>query len=290
MLYLRARYYNPTDGRFQSRDTWRGDYNRPLSLNRWMYVEGNPVNRVDPSGHCYGGKWWQWLLPPYGVPCNATGNTTTPTPTNLPPPIVNITHAPTPLPTSTPAPQSPAMDYALNNWSNDLTPNESSCTIFLSAVLQAGGLTDFSYERTGNAYNYLFDRFNRLDFETNDKYANAGVILRYSPDWQTFISNPRIRPGDVVFYTLGGVIQQQPDHAAFIVSVGLPETTMFTTVTTGNPKPRIVEQDGLLNGSNSPCPNIDLVACGSTNQAGRSIDDTPSKIFQVTIFLMSEPK
>ena len=51
MLYLRARYYNPADGRFQSRDTWGGDYNNPLSLNRWGYVEGNPVNFVDSSGN-----------------------------------------------------------------------------------------------------------------------------------------------------------------------------------------------------------------------------------------------
>jgi RHS repeat-associated protein len=51
LLYLRARHYSPTDGRFTSRDTWSGDVNRPLSLNRWMYVEGNPVNRVDPTGH-----------------------------------------------------------------------------------------------------------------------------------------------------------------------------------------------------------------------------------------------
>jgi len=50
-IYLRARYYNPNDGRFLSRDTWAGDVNNPLSLNRWMYVEGNPVNYVDPSGH-----------------------------------------------------------------------------------------------------------------------------------------------------------------------------------------------------------------------------------------------
>lgn len=33
-----------------SRDAWDGDYSRPLSLNRWNYVEGNPVNRVDPTG------------------------------------------------------------------------------------------------------------------------------------------------------------------------------------------------------------------------------------------------
>jgi RHS repeat-associated protein len=50
MLYLRARYYMPNDGRFLTRDTWMGDYNRPLSLNRWMYVEGNPVNYTDPTG------------------------------------------------------------------------------------------------------------------------------------------------------------------------------------------------------------------------------------------------
>jgi len=59
MVYLRARYYMPTDGRFLTRDTWMGDYNNPLSLNRWMYVNGNPINRIDPSGNvpCY-------MLPP----------------------------------------------------------------------------------------------------------------------------------------------------------------------------------------------------------------------------------
>ena len=51
LVYLRARYYAPTDGRFISRDTWNGDYNRPLSLNRWGYVEGNPINAIDPSGY-----------------------------------------------------------------------------------------------------------------------------------------------------------------------------------------------------------------------------------------------
>jgi hypothetical protein len=37
-------------GRFLTRDTWSGDANSPLSLNKWSYVEANPVNRVDPSG------------------------------------------------------------------------------------------------------------------------------------------------------------------------------------------------------------------------------------------------
>ncbi|MBK6794085.1 MAG: hypothetical protein IPG80_16485 [Anaerolineales bacterium] len=51
LIYLRARYYSPADGRFQSRDTWGGDYNRPMSLNRWMYVEGNPISFTDPTGN-----------------------------------------------------------------------------------------------------------------------------------------------------------------------------------------------------------------------------------------------
>jgi RHS repeat-associated protein len=51
LIYLRARFLDTSQGRFISRDTWPGDYNRPLSLNGWNYVEADPVNLVDPSGH-----------------------------------------------------------------------------------------------------------------------------------------------------------------------------------------------------------------------------------------------
>lgn len=49
--YLRARYYNPADGRFISEDTYEGDVKDPLSLNWYTYCEDDPVNGVDPSGH-----------------------------------------------------------------------------------------------------------------------------------------------------------------------------------------------------------------------------------------------
>jgi len=56
LVYLRARYYNPADGRFQSRDTWEGSYNSPQSLNRWNYTQSNPINYTDPSGnYCIAG-------------------------------------------------------------------------------------------------------------------------------------------------------------------------------------------------------------------------------------------
>ena len=51
LIYLRSRMYDPLTGRFTTKDSWQGDYSRPLSLNRWNYVEGNPVNYTDPTGH-----------------------------------------------------------------------------------------------------------------------------------------------------------------------------------------------------------------------------------------------
>jgi RHS repeat-associated protein len=51
LLYLRARWYSGDTGRFTTRDVWPPDYTRPQSLNGFAYVEGNPINRIDPSGH-----------------------------------------------------------------------------------------------------------------------------------------------------------------------------------------------------------------------------------------------
>jgi RHS repeat-associated protein len=52
LIFLRARWYNPMDGRFHSRDTWEGNNNLPQSLNRWGYTQSNPINHTDPSGLC----------------------------------------------------------------------------------------------------------------------------------------------------------------------------------------------------------------------------------------------
>jgi hypothetical protein len=43
--------YAPGMGRFLTRDTWSGDANKPMSLNRWAYTEGNPINSTDPTGN-----------------------------------------------------------------------------------------------------------------------------------------------------------------------------------------------------------------------------------------------
>ncbi|WP_168735606.1 RHS repeat-associated core domain-containing protein [Cohnella fermenti] len=49
--YLRARYYDPTIGRFINEDTYEGQITNPLSLNLYTYVLNNPLTSIDPTGH-----------------------------------------------------------------------------------------------------------------------------------------------------------------------------------------------------------------------------------------------
>jgi RHS repeat-associated protein len=48
--YLRARYYDPSNGRFDQLDTFSGRNDDPQSLHKYGYNTGDPVNRIDPGG------------------------------------------------------------------------------------------------------------------------------------------------------------------------------------------------------------------------------------------------
>ncbi len=69
LYYLRARYYQPTLGRFLTGDSYEGSQTDPLSLHKYLYCQGDPVNGTDPTGHddfTVGGQletqasWGQW--------------------------------------------------------------------------------------------------------------------------------------------------------------------------------------------------------------------------------------
>jgi RHS repeat-associated protein len=47
----RARYYDPSNGRFNQRDTFQGNGYDPQSLHKYAYASCDPVNRIDPSGN-----------------------------------------------------------------------------------------------------------------------------------------------------------------------------------------------------------------------------------------------
>ena len=50
LVFLRARYMQPTLGIFLSRDQWDGDQRLPFTLHVYVYALADPVNRLDPSG------------------------------------------------------------------------------------------------------------------------------------------------------------------------------------------------------------------------------------------------
>jgi RHS repeat-associated protein len=48
--YLRARYMNPSSGRFWTMDSFEGHFTDPSSLHKYLYASSDPINKTDPSG------------------------------------------------------------------------------------------------------------------------------------------------------------------------------------------------------------------------------------------------
>lgn len=67
LSYLRARYHNPSLATFLSLDPLEGTPDRPMSLNGYSYVEGNPTNWTDPSG-------MQACIPGFECPASPSGS------------------------------------------------------------------------------------------------------------------------------------------------------------------------------------------------------------------------
>ena len=55
LIYLRARYYNPSLKVFTAKDPWSGTSRRPVTLHGYAYTYNSPSNFSDPSGF---DAWW----------------------------------------------------------------------------------------------------------------------------------------------------------------------------------------------------------------------------------------
>ena len=61
-IYLRSRYYSPTQGRFLTQDSFAGMRSQPNTLNLYTYCGNDPVNNIDPSGHLFAGPDYEaWI-------------------------------------------------------------------------------------------------------------------------------------------------------------------------------------------------------------------------------------
>jgi RHS repeat-associated protein len=62
LVFLRARYYDPSVGRFLTPDTIVPDPLRSMGWNRYAYVENNPIVYTDPSGRVIRPGFWFCLF------------------------------------------------------------------------------------------------------------------------------------------------------------------------------------------------------------------------------------
>jgi RHS repeat-associated protein len=281
LVYLRARYYAAADGRFQSKDTWEGDINSPITLNRWAYAHSNPINLTDPSGK---DPWW----------CDYAG-----TQDEQRVCLDNWSKDRT----------NSAADYAISNYGLAKVPLKygSDCTNFISQVLANSShlsiddvwkpgicTSDFCpWVNTPDFYNYVKSRgytpseefINTEDFrddregitnnwlklrENNDNVAvNNGVLPRMK--WPDFINRHKdVSEDDLVF---SKDENHSWSHVAIITGWG-PETTYAISVKNNIYEPRLIDHDGWIT---------------DFQKLPRSIGDTGSPYITSVVF-MYKPK
>jgi RHS repeat-associated protein len=64
LLYMRARYYDTSTGRFLTRDPVTGSFDNPISLHDYIYTTANPMTNTDPAGKFSISDWViKWFGP-----------------------------------------------------------------------------------------------------------------------------------------------------------------------------------------------------------------------------------
>jgi RHS repeat-associated protein len=224
LVYLRARYMSPRTGTFLSRDSWDGNDKKPISYDKWLYGDSNPIKYTDPTGSFtynrsaavnYAMLWDHnsALDPNYDITRNAEG-------------AINLSN---------------------------------QCTMFASSVLSYGGIVDERDDpilNGGKEYSIPYWNYQTMmdgkwnykgysglswirtntfyDFVTH--YVGYTVVMEPNPpqykgdlvpdekkdkNWQNMLLAMRsvIQKGDLVFY---GKSKTSWDHVAIIVGWGFP--------------------------------------------------------------------
>lgn len=66
LVYMQARYYDPSTGKFLSVDPVQPAAGNSFNFNRYDYANNNPINHTDPDGRCADGATCDHMVQDYG--------------------------------------------------------------------------------------------------------------------------------------------------------------------------------------------------------------------------------
>jgi RHS repeat-associated protein len=66
LVYMQARYYDPSTGKFLSVDPVQPAAGNSFNFNRYDYANNNPINHTDPDGRCADGATCDHMVEDYG--------------------------------------------------------------------------------------------------------------------------------------------------------------------------------------------------------------------------------
>ncbi|MBI2887586.1 MAG: RHS repeat-associated core domain-containing protein [Chloroflexi bacterium] len=227
LIYLRARHYDPTTGRFLSKDPAGGKLSSPVTQNKYVYAGNNPVNGGDPTGlhMCLGGcraNGSPGILPMTIITSPSSGGGVS---AGRPAPSMGASSSspPTPVPDRTRISCSGYSETTVNavQFNPPSDPNGKSpigvpqhiqSYVFASAsVLWEGGLA--------NVFSSIV--FDNLKFAFRGLYDRLGID--YYPD-----TGPSMRPPNTFVVSGGGAYARDPDMLprVFDIFVGQRDFTL----------------------------------------------------------------
>ena len=164
LLYMNARYYNPSTARFLSQDTYTGSASVPWTQHLYAYCNNNPVNMVDPTGHMAGrpctvnindGGGGRYYPQDPGVTPEPQPQ---PSPEMTPGPVTTSQPSTTPMPTPGPTPRPHGVPDPLSHYTWFLT-TEAACSAWADTYRPLSADVEycaFIYKRIDPEGNVLF--------------------------------------------------------------------------------------------------------------------------------------
>jgi RHS repeat-associated protein len=215
--YYNARWYDPQLGRFVQADTVIANANDPISYDRYAYVNNNPINHNDPTGHatcddmgnCY-------LRPGESIPHQSSLL-----------PTITIHY----IPISSTTTSSGATTIVYNGkkaarWAVDNQKatmdcwSGTSCTCFASSAIDVGLNYELiqpgtvEYNRTPDFYNLLTNVYHvPSEVFVDDESVTHNLN---SDRWKNWLKSHMPQPGDVILYH-NSSHWASVNHAAVIV-------------------------------------------------------------------------